>query len=179
MPDLPLGPEDPLGSEDPLSGAPPTPPWLVEQEGPIRLEQPGSVAVADGSELEQASTFTPMPPAPNIHQDDAPPALPPSLMPALGSEPVAMAPVTQASPALPKPMASPSLVQPSSVRPAASSAPAVDRRIVPASAQLPRGVDPQGIAVINPAAAIQAASPSDGPQQAIYFEASDWVSDQE
>ena len=170
-------PDLPLGSEDPLSYAPPTPPWLVEQSGPIRLEQPSSVDAGQGTdfeqtaEIEQASVTTPIPAAPNSQQDDAPPALPPGLQQALGAELAPVAPTVQTSPKAP-PVAS--LVQPASVLPVSRPAPAIDRRVVPASA-----VSPQGIAVINPAAAIQSDPKADGPQQAIYFEASDWASDQE
>ena len=172
QPDLPLGPEDPLGA------APPTPPWLAEPAGPIRLEQPDSVQTADQSqdpEVQEASATTPIPAAPNFQQDDAPPALPPGLRQAMGGGPRAMAPMAQASPAAPTSLtlpASPSsslLVQPSSIRPAPVSAPAVDRRVVPASAT----IDPAAIGVINPAGALQTDQAADGPQQAIYYEASD------
>jgi hypothetical protein len=172
QPDLPLGPEDPLGA------APPTPPWLAEPAGPIRLEQPESVQAAEelhDAEVEEASATTPIPAAPNFHQDDAPPALPAGLRQAMGGGAVPLAPLVQGSPAapisltLPKSPSSSLLVQPASVRPSAPSAPAADRRIVPASAT----IDPQAIGVINPAGAIQADPAADGPQQAIYFEASD------
>jgi hypothetical protein len=178
QPDLPLGPEDPL-----QGAAPPTPPWLIEPAGPIQLVQPASVQTGDESEepeVQEAIGTTPMPAAPNFHGDDAPPALPPGLRQAMGSGPAAMAPMAKALPEAPISLTLPQspttslLVQPSSIRPAAVSAPAVDRRVVPASVT----IDPQAIQVINPAGAIEVDQAADGPQQAIYYEASDWVSDQ-
>jgi hypothetical protein len=178
QPDLPLGPEDPLGA------APPTPPWLADPAEPIRLEQPESVQAADESqdpEVQEASATMPIPAAPTFPQDDAPPALPPGLRQAMGVGSVPMAPIAiEASPSapisltLPQSPTSSLLVQPSSVRAAAAQSPGVDRRIVPASAT----IDPQAIGVINPAGAVQADQAAEGPQQAIYYEASDWVSDQ-
>jgi hypothetical protein len=64
--------------------------------------------------------------------------------------------------------AMPPLAQPTGVLPTLRQAPLVDRRVVPASANVP-----QGIRFVNPAASLPAATEADGPQQAIYFEASD------
>jgi hypothetical protein len=88
---------------------------------------------------------------PNVHGDDAPPALPPALM-------------NQVSPAsAAKPVATPtSIQQPSSVRPVV-----IDDQVEAASM-----AQPIGIHLINPAMA-EVDPMAEGLQQAIYFEASD------
>jgi hypothetical protein len=120
-------------------------------------------AAIDNAPMEAAliENFEPgpqLPPldGPNLHGDDAPPVLPPSLLGGVaGAQPWAAAAT-----------APPTLRQPASVQPNVD-APMVDTRVTAASAE-----SPLGIQLINPAAALVDAS-AQGLQQAIYFEASD------
>jgi hypothetical protein len=117
--------------------------------------------------------------APNLRSDDAPPMLPASLR-ALSSTGVgrawdagpvvALPPVVAAAPA-PQNEVEPIFASDAPPAPSAqpaSVAPSIDRRVQPASAE-----EPQGIQLINPAAAVVVDPGEDGLQQAIYFEASD------
>jgi hypothetical protein len=120
-------------------------------------------AAIDNAPMEAAliENFEPgpqLPPldGPNLHGDDAPPVLPPSLLGGVaGAQPWAAAAT-----------APPTLRQPASVQPVVD-APMVDTRVTAASAE-----SPLGIQLINPAAALVDPS-AQGLQQAIYFEASD------
>lgn len=123
-------------------------------------------AMAPGALLE-AIPQLPAPPAdgPNLHGDDAPPALPAGLQRMSRTLPPRPAPPSMALHALPP------VVQPASVRPtvarAAVDRPIVDHRVAPASDD-----SPLGIQLINPAAAL-ADEGTGGLRQAIYYEARD------
>jgi hypothetical protein len=97
--------------------------------------------------------------APNMQGDDAPPALPTDLQDLFGA--------TTGRPAWMQSAASPVvLAQPAKIR--AASRRAIDQDVVRTSAETPLGIQ-----LINPASAVTAPADATGPQQAIYFEASD------
>lgn len=143
---------DPL---DPFGAAPPTPPaWMAENASYTPLT--GAPAATPVNVTVPAATD-----GPNLHGDDAPPALPAGLQDLLGSLPMlrpAQAP--SAGDAV-------SLLQPESVRRSTYATPG-DQGVMQVSAETPLGIQ-----LINPASAIATEQGEDGLQQAIYFEASD------
>ena len=132
---------------DPFGSAPPAPPaWLKSaalENRPVGVASSlETLPMVDHAAAVDASRMD----GPNLHGDDAPPILPPALRGAGGAAP----------------MVAPKMVQPASV-----AAPIVDDQVTKASA-----VQPAGIQLINPAAAMVDPE-AEGPQQAIYFEVSD------
>jgi hypothetical protein len=185
---------DPL---DPFGSAPPAPPtWLknaaLQHREPLAaamLESLPVVTTAVANE-ELAPVYTPTDAAafsapvaaepavmdgPNLHGDDAPPTLPPTLQSGISS----MTPARRVAP--PQAAVAPGTAptgnaQPVSVGQATASAPAAktasveptdDEMVIAASAE-----EPVGIHLVNPAEALVDPA-AEGLQQAIYFEASD------
>jgi hypothetical protein len=155
---------DPL---DPFGAAPPAPPaWMVENAGFTPLPTLGTGAAT-------AAPAAPVTDGPNLHGDDAPPELPPSLQSILGVRRAApLAAIPAAAPQAPMTTSTVSptpardgiiLVQPPSIRVAASplAAPAV----VPASAALPLSIP-----LVNPASTISTDASQGELEQAIYIE---------
>jgi hypothetical protein len=179
---LPLGPEGapaPAGTApeggtnllDPFGSAPPTPPWLSQTtmtnpaarelvQLPYVEEQSGAQVVQPVDNIEPALD------GPNLHGEDAPPALPPALQRFSGKLSPAMGGVAYGAPVLPPalPPVRTAMVQPGSVAPATPAAGAVQQ----ASAVIPVGGQ-----LVNPAGTMEAIAEDQGAQQAIYFEASD------
>ncbi|MBA3485117.1 MAG: hypothetical protein H0T51_25250 [Pirellulales bacterium] len=185
---------DPL---DPFGSAPPAPPaWLrnaaVQNRAPgaeAALESLPVVTTAianDESAPEYASadaaafvapgaTEPAVMDGPNLHGDDAPPTLPPTLQSGITS----VAPTRRVAPpqarvapgTAPVGIAQPvSVVQVASAAPVAKTAsvePTDDEMVIAASAE-----EPVGIQLVNPAEALVDPE-AEGLQQAIYFEASD------
>ena len=146
---------DPL---DPFGFTPPAPAWMHGMTG-----QAGFVAAPNvGAPLpivpQGGVGAGPTTQTPNLHGDDAPPALPASLQSALRSV---------GQPALwSQRAAATTLRQPASLRPAGAAGAAGG--VVQTAAQTPLGIQ-----LVNPAAGLSIAPEEQGLQQAIYFEASD------
>ncbi len=143
---------DPL---DPFGAAPPAPPaWMAENASYTTM--PG------GAQTTPANATAPViNDGPNLHGDDAPPALPAGLQDLFGAMPM-----LRPAPRMPSD-ATVSLMQPQSVR-TSTYVTANDHGVMQASAQTPLGIQ-----LINPASAVAAEQGEGGLQQAIYFEASD------
>jgi hypothetical protein len=103
---------------------------------------------------------------PNLHGEDAPPALPAGLMPLLTAAPGQKSAARSSS--LPVTI---SLAQPPRVH--AAAPPTADRGVVTASAEAPLGIQ-----LINPAVAVVGDQAQDGLQQAVYYEISDQLSEE-
>ncbi|HEX6964043.1 MAG TPA: hypothetical protein VF175_19400 [Lacipirellula sp.] len=126
--------------------------------GPAPPVPTASVPVATPAPLE---IQTPASAAANLYAEDAPPVLPPALAASAGI--AARADIVPASAT-----AAPVIQQPPSVEPIMiDDQVIVDDRVEAASAE-----EPIGIQLVNPAGALVDPS-AQGPQQAIYFEASD------
>jgi hypothetical protein len=132
------------------------------------IQQPVTVGteVVEVSEVRQLppAPDMPLPNAPNLHGDDAPPALPPGLRRAAWQQ--ALPSLNMASTRNEQPRvagAAPRISLPARVKPR------TDGRIAPAAAALP----PSGIRLVNPAAALTPQQSEQGPQHAIYLEATD------
>jgi hypothetical protein len=164
---------DPL---DPFGAAPPAPPsWMIENaaftplpQGRIAtpvspvVETPATSSIAPAVESPIAQPAPIIDDGPNLHSDDAPPALPAGLKGLFGSTGAGLpANVNLAPPAV-------VLQQPAGVRAASRPVAAPASDVVQVSAELPLSIP-----LINPAAAIAADPGEDGLQQAIYYEASD------
>jgi hypothetical protein len=103
---------------------------------------------------------------PNLHGEDAPPALPPALQRLSGLRSPVGQGVAYGAPVLPPAMAPvrTAMAQPGSVQPTTRSAGAVQQASV---------VIPVGGQLVNPAGTMEAIAEDQGAQQAIYIEASD------
>jgi hypothetical protein len=164
----PAGAADPL---DPFGAAPPTPPWLPQ----AAMNNPAAHDLVQMRYLEEAPSarvvqpvdnIVPMLDGPNLHSDDAPPALPPALQRLSGLRVPAGQAMPYGSPVLPPAMAPvrTALAQPGSVRPAAAPIGGVQQASV---------VVPLGDQLVNPAGVIEAIAEDQGAEQAIYYEATD------
>jgi hypothetical protein len=163
---------DAIPDLEPFGAAPPqAPAWLIDAVGRSgNVELPAvdaSPSNVDG-ELMPAGVTEPTFDGPNLHGDDAPPALPQALRRTAAGMSAASAAATHRT-VLSVPA---TLLQPTSVRPV--DLPPADRGIVTASAERPLG-----IALINPAAAVAVAPEGVGLQQAIYYEATDVATDED
>lgn len=179
--ELPLGPDGapaPAGTApeggtnllDPFGAAPPTPPWMSQTtmtnpaaelvQLPYVEEQPGAQVVQPVDNLE------PLLDGPNLHGEDAPPALPAALQRLSGLRSPVGQGVAYGAPALPPALAPvrTAMVQPGSVAPATPAAGVVQQASV---------VIPVGGQLVNPAGTMEAIAEDQGAQQAIYIEASD------
>lgn len=181
--DLPLGPDgapapagtapeggaaDPL---DPFGAAPPTPPWLSQTtmtnpaagelvQLPYVEELPASQVVQPVDNIE------PLLDGPNLHGEDAPPALPAALQRLSGLRSPVGQGVAYGVPVLPPAMAPTrtAMAQPGSVQP---------KLPAPGVVQQASVVIPVGGQLVNPAGTMEAIAEDQGAQQAIYIEASD------
>lgn len=152
---------------------PPPMPSFVQ---PLPTVLPAESAVQPALSVEPARNVEPAvnvqpAPAPNMQGEDAPPALPASLLNAARGHgsPASIAGTAASRPLAPQqtartvaPLPPVELGQPTSLRPAAPS------QIQPVSWQTPGG-----IALVNPAGAVTVEPGADGAQQAIYYEVSD------
>lgn len=178
---LPLGPEGapppagtaPEGAADPLDpfgAAPPAPPWLSKSamtnpaadlvQLPYVEEGPASKVVQPVDNIE------PLLDGPNLHGEDAPPALPTALQRLSGLRSPTSGGVAYGAPVLPPAMAPArtAMAQPASVRPKLPTTGAIQQASV---------VVPVGGQLVNPAGSMEAIAEDQGAQQAIYIEASD------
>ncbi|MAT70244.1 MAG: hypothetical protein CMJ58_12060 [Planctomycetaceae bacterium] len=136
--------------------------------------QPLPAVAPEGSIVQPAMNVEPAV-APNLQGDDAPPALPPSLLGAAGGR--GFAPTATAAPIgrPPAPLRVSQVIKP---LPPVSDEPITlgqPRSLRPATADV-RQVSwqtPGGIALVNPAGAVEVEPGADGAQQAIYYEVSD------
>jgi len=185
--ELPLGPEGapaPAGTApeggatnplDPFGAAPPTPPWLSQttMTNPAAgdLVQLPYVEDQSGAQVVQpVDNIEPMLDGPNLHGEDAPPALPPALQRLSGLRSPVGQGVAYGAPALPPAMAPvrTAMAQPSSVQ-AKQPAMGAPMGVV----QQASVVIPVGGQLVNPAGTMEAIAEDQGAQQAIYIEASD------
>lgn len=180
--ELPLGPDGglppagttPPGGADPLDpfgAAPPTPPWLPKavMANPAAAEFAPLPYVEDHSSarvVQPVDNIEPLLDGPNLHGDDAPPALPPALQRLSGLRRPAGEGMVYGAPVLPPPLPTTrtAMVQPGSVQPQAAAAGGVQQASI---------VIPVGGQLVNPAASMEAIAEDQGAQQAIYFEATD------
>ncbi|MBA4107272.1 MAG: hypothetical protein C0485_16120 [Pirellula sp.] len=180
--DLPLGPDGapaPAGTApegganplDPFGAAPPTPPWLskatMTNPAAGELVQLPYVEEQSGAQVVQpVDNLEPLLDGPNLHGEDAPPALPAALQRLSGLRSPVGQGVAYGAPVLPPAMAPvrTAMVQPGSVAPARRAAGVVQQASV---------VIPVGGQLVNPAGTMEAIAEDQGAQQAIYIEASD------
>ncbi len=179
---LPIGPQGapaPAGTQpegggsliDPFGSAPPTPPWLSQSAmiNPAAVEFVRLPYVEEplGTQVVQpVDNIEPALDGPNLHGEDAPPALPAALQRLSGKLSPAAGAVVSGMPALPPalPPVQTAMAQPGSVRPVAPAAGMIQQASV---------VIPVGGQLVNPAGTMEAIAEDQGAQQAIYFEASD------
>jgi hypothetical protein len=164
----PEGGANPL---DPFGSAPPTPPWISQtpMTNPAAAELVQLPYVDDpsaGQVVQPVDNIEPILDGPNLHGDDAPPALPAALQRLSGLRSPSTSAVARATPVLPPPVspARTAMAQPGSVKPAARSAGNIQQASV---------VVPVGGQLVNPAGNMEAIAEDQGAQQAIYFEATD------
>jgi hypothetical protein len=180
--ELPLGPDGapapagtaPEGGADPLDpfgAAPPTPPWMSQttMTNPAagELVQLPYVEEQSGSQVVQpVDNIEPMLDGPNLHGEDAPPALPAALQRLSGLRSPIGQGVAYGVPVLPPAMAPTrtAMAQPGSVQP---------KLPAPGVVQQASVVIPVGGQLVNPAGTMEAIAEDQGAQQAIYIEASD------
>jgi hypothetical protein len=180
--ELPLGPDGapapagtaPEGGADPLDpfgAAPPTPPWMSQttMTNPAagELVQLPYVEEQSGSHVVQpVDNIEPMLDGPNLHGEDAPPALPAALQRLSGLRSPIGQGVAYGAPVLPPAMAPTrtAMAQPGSVQP---------KLPAPGVVQQASVVIPVGGQLVNPAGTMEAIAEDQGAQQAIYIEASD------
>jgi hypothetical protein len=180
--ELPLGPDGapapagtaPEGGADPLDpfgAAPPTPPWMSQttMTNPAagELVQLPYVEEQSGSQVVQpVDNIEPMLDGPNLHGEDAPPALPAALQRLSGLRSPIGQGVAYGAPVLPPAMAPTrtAMAQPGSVQP---------KLPAPGVVQQASVVIPVGGQLVNPAGTMEAIAEDQGAQQAIYIEASD------
>lgn len=184
--ELPLGPEGapaPAGTApegganplDPFGSAPPTPPWLSQttMTNPAAgglLQLPYVEEQTATQVVQPVDNIEPMLDGPNLHGEDAPPALPAALQRLSGKQSPVMNGVAYGAPVLPPAMAPvrTAMAQPSSVqaKPPVMGAPM-------GVVQQASVVIPVGGQLVNPAGTMEAIAEDQGAQQAIYIEASD------
>ena len=180
--ELPLGPDGapapagtaPEGGADPLDpfgAAPPTPPWISQttmtNTAAGELVQLPYVEEQSGSQVVQpVDNIEPMLDGPNLHGEDAPPALPAALHRLSGLRSPVGHGVAYGVPVLPPAMAPTrtAMAQPGSVQPTLPAAGLVQQASV---------VIPVGGQLVNPAGTMEAIAEDQGAQQAIYIEATD------